>query len=82
MPTDEQIQSVIERLEEERERLRRPVDPRAPVPAPDVARIEQLRVELDRLWDLLRQRRALRDSGQDPDLAHERAAEVVERYWQ
>src|SRR5215472_13534136 len=32
-------------------------------------RLEAIKVELDQCWDLLRQRRALRDAGQDPDRA-------------
>jgi hypothetical protein len=39
-----------------------------------------VRVELDRLWDLMRQRRALRNAGQDPDDASERDAGTVENY--
>jgi hypothetical protein len=46
------------------------------------ARLEAIRVELDRYWDLLRQRRARRDAGQDPDTAAARPPEVVERYRQ
>ena len=46
------------------------------------ARRESIEVTLDQLWDLLRQRRALRNAGQDPDLAHERSGDTVERYWQ
>jgi hypothetical protein len=41
-----------------------------------------VRVELDRCWDLLRQRRALRDAGGDPDAAEVRDANVVENYRQ
>lgn len=41
-----------------------------------------LEVRLDQLWDLLRQRRALRAAGQDPDNANERAADTVEGYQQ
>jgi hypothetical protein len=48
----------------------------------DRARLEQISVELDRCWDLLRQRRARRDAGQNPDEAHVRDADTVERYWQ
>jgi hypothetical protein len=44
------------------------------------ARLEEVRVALDRLWDLLRQRRALRDAGGDPDDATERDADTVENY--
>jgi hypothetical protein len=45
-------------------------------------RLDELAVTLDRLWDLLRQRRALRNAGRDPDEAEERPAETVERYQQ
>ena len=48
----------------------------------DRHRLEALRVSLDQCWDLLRQRRARRDAGQNPDGADVRAAEVVERYQQ
>jgi hypothetical protein len=46
---------------------------------------EQLRsVEesLDQCWDLLRQRRARREYGEDPEQAHSRPASEVENYWQ
>ena len=46
------------------------------------ARLEAVRVELDQCWDLLRQRRALREAGRDPDVARVRDPEVVERYEQ
>jgi hypothetical protein len=39
-------------------------------------------VSLDQCWDLLRQRRALRESGLNPDAASARPPEVVERYEQ
>ena len=48
----------------------------------DRRRLADLKVSLDQLWDLLRQRRALREAGFDPDAAHERPPEVVERYEQ
>ncbi len=81
MPSDEQIMERIEQLEEEREALRRDESTHGSV-AGDVSRLEEIRVELDRLWDLRRQRQALRDAGQDPDTAQERSADTVERYWQ
>ncbi|MEO5929567.1 MAG: DUF2630 family protein [Candidatus Kapaibacterium sp.] len=40
----------------------------------------QMQVALDQYWDLLRQRRALRDSGQNPDNAELRGPDVVENY--
>ena len=42
----------------------------------------QLGVQLDRYWDLLRQRDARRRAGLDPDAAQERSADVVEGYRQ
>jgi hypothetical protein len=48
----------------------------------DRERLRQLKVSLDQSWDLLRQRRALRQAGRDPDAADVRAPEVVERYEQ
>jgi hypothetical protein len=48
----------------------------------DRERLEDVSVELDRCWDLLRQRRARRDAGQDPDEAHARDEQTVERYLQ
>ncbi len=45
-------------------------------------RLEAVRIELDRYWDLLRQRRAKREFGQDPDQAQLRSADTVEHYEQ
>jgi hypothetical protein len=42
----------------------------------------QLKVSLDQCWDLLRQRRALREAGFDPDIATARDPSVVESYEQ
>jgi hypothetical protein len=46
------------------------------------ARLEAVRVELDQCWDLLRQRRALREFGEDPNRAQVRPPEIVEKYEQ
>jgi Protein of unknown function (DUF2630) len=45
-------------------------------------RLDSLKVTLDQCWDLLRQRRALREAGLDPDAAHVRDEETVEHYKQ
>jgi hypothetical protein len=45
-------------------------------------RLDALKVELDQCWDLLRQRRALREFGEDPNQAHVRSPKVVESYEQ
>lgn len=46
------------------------------------ARLNELKVEIDRLWDLLRQRRARRHAGLNPAGAQERDAATVENYKQ
>ena len=46
------------------------------------SRLRTIEVALDQCWDLLRQRRARRNAGQDPDEAQERPAPVVEGYRQ
>jgi Protein of unknown function (DUF2630) len=48
----------------------------------DKQRLEQLKASLDQCWDLLRQRRALREAGLDPDAAALRDPSVVQRYEQ
>jgi Protein of unknown function (DUF2630) len=48
----------------------------------DRRRLDELKVSLDQCWDLLRQRRALREAGRDPDAAAARPEDVVEHYQQ
>jgi len=48
----------------------------------DQARLGTIQVQLDQCWDLLRQRRARREFGRDPDDAAVRPASIVERYEQ
>jgi len=48
----------------------------------DQEKLASLRVELDQCWDLLRQRRALREFGKNPDEAKVRPANIVENYEQ
>jgi hypothetical protein len=43
-------------------------------------RLRHLEIQLDQCWDLLRQRRALRETGGDPSEAAERPADEVEGY--
>jgi Protein of unknown function (DUF2630) len=83
--SDENIAGRIEQLvaEEHQLRTREQADSKdsAALEA-DRDRLQAVEVELDRCWDLLRQRRALRGAGADPDDAHVRDAETVERYLQ
>jgi len=50
--------------------------------ADDRQRLERVSVELDRCWDLLRQRRAKRAAGENPDDARARDEGTVEKYLQ
>ncbi len=43
-------------------------------------RLADVQVELDQCWDLLRQRRALRETGGNPAQAHVRPPEVIKKY--
>ncbi len=83
--SDETIAARIETLVAEEQDLRRREQADSPSPDQlegDRERLEQVKIELDRCWDLLRQRRALEESGQDPDAAQVRDANTVERYLQ
>jgi hypothetical protein len=50
--------------------------------ADEHARLARLEVELDQCWDLLRQRRARRNAGEDPSDASPRDENTVEHYKQ
>jgi Protein of unknown function (DUF2630) len=76
--TDEGILKRIERLVDEEQKLYGKQD----VNDSEQVRLEKLQVELDQCWDLLRQRRALREFGKDPDRATVRPASIVEKYEQ
>jgi hypothetical protein len=81
MATEDKDKSVlnhIDRLVKEEEGLYG----RSELTNDDRERLGQLKVELDQCWDLLRQRRALREFGDDPDKAKVRPARIVENYEQ
>jgi hypothetical protein len=83
--SDESIAAHIERLvSEEHELQRREQSDRQNDEQleADQERLRSVQVELDRCWDLLRQRRAREEFGQDPDEAAVRDADTVERYLQ
>ena len=83
--SDESIAARIERLVSEEHELRDREQVDSPNPAAleeDKERLRAVEVELDRCWDLLRQRRALRDAGSDPERATARDADTVEHYQQ
>ncbi|RYE35731.1 MAG: DUF2630 family protein [Sphingobacteriaceae bacterium] len=46
----------------------------------EVAELHKIKPEQDQYWDLLRQRRALRDAGENPDNANMRSVKTIENY--
>ena len=78
---DDQIHASIEQLvAEEHDLWQREGDGTAT--EDDRRRLQAIAVSLDQCWDLLRQRRALREAGLDPEQAELRRAETVEGYEQ
>jgi hypothetical protein len=78
---DSSIQDRIEKLVAEEQQLLAQSEGAGPS-AERHERLQELKVELDRCWDLLRQRRAHEEFGQNPDEAQARDARVVEDYLQ
>ena len=79
--TDQPVLTHIQHLVEEEHRLFEKGE-HGSVKDADIQQLAKVQVELDQCWDLLRQRRALRDAGQDPDMAQVRTPQVVENYEQ
>jgi hypothetical protein len=77
---DTQIHTHIEELVAEEHRLYEQGGHGDELGAEERARLDSIKVELDRYWDLLRQRKALRQYGRDPDDASLRSADTVEGY--
>jgi hypothetical protein len=75
---DQPVLNHINRLVKEEERLYG----KGELTGDDQGRLAELKVELDQCWDLLRQRRALREFGDDPDKAKVRPPKIVENYEQ
>jgi hypothetical protein len=78
---DETILKHIERLSDEEQSLEESHHG-APLSKDQQARLREIEIELDQAYDLLRQRRARRNAGQDPDQATLRPEGVVENYLQ
>jgi Protein of unknown function (DUF2630) len=79
---DEQIHGDIEKLVHEEQDLYERAGEEGGLTDDERRRLDALQVRLDQLWDLLRQRRALREAGRNPDAAHVRDPDVVEHYEQ
>ncbi len=81
---DEDLHAKIEALVAEEHGLRQrhagDSGPGSGLDDDERARMRAIDVQLDRTWDLLRQRNARRDAGQDPEAVRERPASEVEGY--
>ena len=76
MPDDKTLLNHITELVDEENRLREDTQR----PAQHAERIRHIEEELDQCWDMLRQRRAKREFGDNPDEAQLRDVDTVERY--
>ncbi len=78
---DQQVLDRIDQLvREEEELLHRHEGEGEGLTSDEHARMEELKVQLDKMWDYLRQRRALRQYGDNPDDASVRDGGTVEDY--
>jgi hypothetical protein len=79
---DSDVQNHIETLVAEEHELYAAAERGGGETAEERRRLEEIRVQLDRYWDLLRRRRAQEEFGLDPSGEHLRSASTVERYRQ
>jgi predicted nuclease with TOPRIM domain len=79
-PTDTETLAHIRQLVAEEKALRDQLQHRDITTSEEHERLRRVEVELDQCWDLLRQRRALRETGGDPREAEVRPADQVEGY--
>lgn len=78
--SDATILEQINDLVEQEHRLREQLGQGAIDESEENRRLQEVEVQLDRCWDLLRQRKARRESSQDPEAAQPRSADTVEGY--
>ena len=79
---DVDIQQHIRSLIDEEHRLRAALSSGDISPDEEHEKLRGIEVELDQCWDLLRQRRARREAGQDPEDTEVRPPSTVENYRQ
>jgi hypothetical protein len=79
-PTDNETLAYIRKLVAEEKSLREQLLHRDITTSEENDRLRRVEVELDQCWDLLRQRRALRETGGDPRAAEVRPPDEVEGY--
>jgi hypothetical protein len=77
---DRDILAEVNKLVAEEQQLRTKVQHHDIDETEEHRRLRAVEVQLDQCWDLLRQRRALRETGQDPDQAQVRPPDQVEGY--
>jgi Protein of unknown function (DUF2630) len=77
---DQRVLNRIDELVQEEESLLHRHEGEEGLSDEEHARLEELKVQLDRAWDFLRQRRALRQYGMSPEDASPRDAGTVEDY--
>ena len=80
MADDVSIQHRIKSLIDEEHELRSALQSGEISVDEEQSRLRSVEVELDRCWDLLRQRRAKREFGENPDDAEVRPERTVEGY--
>ena len=78
--SDTSIRARITDLVGEERELRAKLGRREITADEEHARLRDVEAELDQCWDLLRQRDARREYGENPDDASARPSEVVEKY--
>ncbi len=76
------IHDRLSRLVDEEHELRERLAREEITPEAERARVREIEIERDQLWDLLRQREALREAGRDPNEAQLRPPGEVEGYLQ
>jgi hypothetical protein len=75
-PQDNSVMMHIKELTEREEHLYGKAD----LTEDDIKDMHKVKSELDQYWDLLRQRRAFRDAGDDPNRAKMRSNDTIKNY--
>jgi hypothetical protein len=75
--TDANVLAHIDRLVKEEHKL---FEKKGEHTKEEAMRLAEVQTQLDQCWDLLRQRRALREFGDDPSKARSRPPEVIKKY--
>jgi hypothetical protein len=73
---DSPVMSHIKKLTEKEQHLYTKTD----LTDEDVKELHKIKTELDQYWDLLHQRRGLRDAGENPNQAEMRSQDTIENY--